>query len=1283
MLRITGFYSFKGGVGRSMALAHCAVEWAKRGRKVLIVDLDLEAPGQHCTNLFFQAFEGLQSAPRPGFINFCEDFKQSATHGLPDLERYVLRTSQELRATPDSPPVRGELFLMPAGDLRPGGSYQKDFATFNWADALGPNFETLAHLKTECNRLGFDEILIDSRTGDADPFYVVSLELAHVLVMVSGYNRQNLLGTQSQMALLDRYPPSRLPNKRLMVLSPKPLGFDGLDEGYWRSHILPLVPDLPEPATELPYDKRLALSEDMLIEDMLHGKEGYARNIGKLIHAIESPQPAQTISATTTLINPFSVIRTDYASNSELTRFFVDPGEAVTRALRDFMPVMVSGNRGTGKTMLAKHFAYETRKEALGREATAQDLPQQVGLYLRFDIDLLNIFNTRDDGLRPQFDLLYANFFDILVLKKALSALHAFGGLASWCEPSRLFRLLYREFEAKEGLTTPEHQTLEAFLDFVDEHFSRIRRYINNPSDVRPPFKVQSNILMKLLVEVLLSDPRQAFGGRWFAVLVDEVEHFQTYQQRVLNSRIKQIKFNDRTTYRYFLRHEGLRTQATVVSADKNEQQQIIQESHDYRTLKLDEGLTKQFEHHVSQVAARQLNLQPQLGRVLLAEEQRDLSQLLESWTPEQEAQQLMARSKRVDKVKQWLQKQKFSLSPRFWGWYEQQDDAVLRRVVAVFLIQQGNDADAVAQAFGDWTDQARNWYHNYHRAALFWLCRQYSANKLYGGLNDVLLLSGQNVRYFLEYLRAIVDHWLTNAAENTRLNLQLPIPIEVQDKAIRARAQFYIDDLRGKPRYAEEMLNLVNRLGAVFAEMHGSPRQSQFEVNHFSIADLGPDAAKELKDWLRECRMENVLLRRPGNKQKSVRDDRLDDWVLHPCFAPHFNISLRRKKKLDGLSKTDLQLLFKGQESEFKALAARLSKVNKASSNAAEINDLFDEAVDDDAEFAANALSIKKLARHLDSVDVLLRGHELNAQGRHVPTEEREHVLQDAAKIANVPIWRIRIASDEEVTDSAAKDRFAIKRPGEALETPFWHELADWLRQHCSEKHLMLDLTTLSGSCLFQLHRAALHAGCTKLSYAYTTPVRYPQVDTPDTVPPVVTRAIKQPYGYRSFAQEHLRSGKRRHLIVLGFDRHRPNKFIEHYQWPLEDVHLLLGNPAYVDGGVEQAQKSMGTVYRELDKLGHVHIINPKLLFNTSEGSGVVNTLEQLSADVQSVDIVPLGPKPTLLGVMVYWHMLPEQQQALTRILYDFPITRQQRTRGTHLTWVYDSVLTPMKPSA
>src|SRR5262245_24413706 len=68
---ICTFYSYKGGVGRSMALANVAVLVARMNRKVLVVDWDLEAPG-----LEKYLAPVLQSAERttPGLIDLIHGY---------------------------------------------------------------------------------------------------------------------------------------------------------------------------------------------------------------------------------------------------------------------------------------------------------------------------------------------------------------------------------------------------------------------------------------------------------------------------------------------------------------------------------------------------------------------------------------------------------------------------------------------------------------------------------------------------------------------------------------------------------------------------------------------------------------------------------------------------------------------------------------------------------------------------------------------------------------------------------------------------------------------------------------------------------------------------------------------------------------------------------------------------------------------------------------------------------------------------------------------------------
>ena len=63
-MHIATFYSFNGGVGRTLALVNVAVELAGRWRRLLLVDFDLEAPGLDTFDL------GRPPRPTPGVVDF-------------------------------------------------------------------------------------------------------------------------------------------------------------------------------------------------------------------------------------------------------------------------------------------------------------------------------------------------------------------------------------------------------------------------------------------------------------------------------------------------------------------------------------------------------------------------------------------------------------------------------------------------------------------------------------------------------------------------------------------------------------------------------------------------------------------------------------------------------------------------------------------------------------------------------------------------------------------------------------------------------------------------------------------------------------------------------------------------------------------------------------------------------------------------------------------------------------------------------------------------------------
>lgn len=217
---IVTFYSYKGGVGRSMALANVA-QWLRlRGLRVVIVDWDLEAPGLES---FFvtdpAAREALRS--RLGVVDLISTY-QDLFPSLPRAEagssagmavgrssafvQVLSRTLPPLAPMllPVPPPssgadVVGKLWLLGAG-RRTGArfeSYAETVQRFDWGEFYA-RYEGEAYFEWMRQQLLSPEladvVLIDSRTGVAEMSGVCTRQLADVVVLFSAPNDQNLDG---------------------------------------------------------------------------------------------------------------------------------------------------------------------------------------------------------------------------------------------------------------------------------------------------------------------------------------------------------------------------------------------------------------------------------------------------------------------------------------------------------------------------------------------------------------------------------------------------------------------------------------------------------------------------------------------------------------------------------------------------------------------------------------------------------------------------------------------------------------------------------------------------------------------------------------------------------------------------------------------------------------------------------------------------------------------------------------------------------------------------------
>ncbi len=173
------FYSFKGGVGRTLALANVATLLARdrnEACRVLVWDFDLAAPGLQ------DVMECKWKGEKLGFVDYLHSYLRDAK--VSDIEDYIYKTS-----------VPG-VDILPAGFMRP--EYVQKLDDIQWQEIYeeARGFQFIANTKTQIAKLKptYDYVLVDSLTGYSDVGGICVNQIADAVVLVFRLNNQNIEG---------------------------------------------------------------------------------------------------------------------------------------------------------------------------------------------------------------------------------------------------------------------------------------------------------------------------------------------------------------------------------------------------------------------------------------------------------------------------------------------------------------------------------------------------------------------------------------------------------------------------------------------------------------------------------------------------------------------------------------------------------------------------------------------------------------------------------------------------------------------------------------------------------------------------------------------------------------------------------------------------------------------------------------------------------------------------------------------------------------------------------
>lgn len=180
------FYSYKGGVGRTLALANTAIYLSRFGLNICIMDFDLEAPGLHYK--FPQYLK--TSDVKAGLVDYIHEFKTK--DAVPES---ILPFSIEIVPKNES---QGVIRLIPAGNVL-SAEYWKKLASIDWYslfyrdESEGVPFflEMKKRIEKELNP---DFLLIDSRTGITEMSGVCTALLPDKVAFLIANNQENIEG---------------------------------------------------------------------------------------------------------------------------------------------------------------------------------------------------------------------------------------------------------------------------------------------------------------------------------------------------------------------------------------------------------------------------------------------------------------------------------------------------------------------------------------------------------------------------------------------------------------------------------------------------------------------------------------------------------------------------------------------------------------------------------------------------------------------------------------------------------------------------------------------------------------------------------------------------------------------------------------------------------------------------------------------------------------------------------------------------------------------------------
>lgn len=590
--------------------------------------------------------------------------------------------------------------------------------------------------------------------------------------------------------------------------------------------------------------------------------------------------------------NPFKSTNADTMSYEQIVDSWSEPFFMRRKVIgEDFyirtpMSLIITGARGTGKTMMFKYYSFQA--QALLAEKKGFKIleyfkeTKSISMYLKFDPYILQAFTENDveQGL-------FVHFFELVVCESYIELINLL------FSKNEINKDSYHYILDKVSVLLGKMQKDNETIDFVVEKIDEVYDYINDRKMEKSDFRTEKKYKFKNLsykVKEILCQEINEFKNVSFLWVIDEGENFHSSEQKALNSFIKTL--NARMNRNIYLRL-GTRSPelATYETINKEEFLTIGRdyEIKDINYYTIDPDGREDYKKWLTEIAKKRLESSNIFrGNTLIQKflgEREDQCQEAYEWA-----------ANRKDHFK-WCLKEEYS--DELYEALKVEDDP-LKEMMNISWYKKGYSIEEIRKASGkmnnaesDDEKELKKKYNanftDYKIAFLYLLSAKYKKEKQYYSFNTYSYLSVGNICNFIKLCREAFDNAYF---ENKQELFDGRISRKAQHTAAMSVAFDEIEKVKYIPKFGNELYALVINLGNLFHEYHSDIDMKNIEVNQFSVIH----EHGKVDNIINVALTWGVFLKKPGLQTIDKTGNKGTIYTLNKMFCPLFGISYRSK---------------------------------------------------------------------------------------------------------------------------------------------------------------------------------------------------------------------------------------------------------------------------------------------------------------------------------------------------------------------------------------------------